>query len=102
MDCAEQLVGGPAVQLFSCVGIDVAHHEVYVILDKMIKGSSFGKDAPDHFMRDLTGSLLIGALGIAEEDAGAELAGGHVALNGQGVGKLAASVGQDDRKELLK
>ena len=37
VDCAEQLVGGPAVQLFSCVGIDVAHHKVDVSLGKVIK-----------------------------------------------------------------
>lgn len=38
MDCAEQLVCRPVVQLFTCVGINVAHHEVDVILLQMIKG----------------------------------------------------------------
>ena len=60
------------------------------------------QDPADHFMRYLTGSLLVRTLWIAEEDAGTELAGGHIALNGQRVGKLAAPVGQDDRKERLE
>lgn len=102
VDCAEQLVCGPVVQLFSCVGIDVAHHKVNISLGKMVKGSSFGKNTSDHLMCDLAGAFLVGALGIAEEDAGAKLAGGHVALDGEWIGKFAAPVGQDDREERLK
>ena len=32
---AEQLVCGPVVQLFSCVGIDVAHHQRNISLCQM-------------------------------------------------------------------
>ena len=34
---AEQLVCGPVVQLFSCVGIDVAHHQRNIVLGKMVE-----------------------------------------------------------------
>ena len=68
----------------------------------MVEGSALGKDPSDHLVCDLAGAFLVGALGIAEENAAAKLAGSHVALNGQRIGKLAAPVGQDDRKERLK
>ena len=80
----------------------MAHHKVHISLGKVVKGSSFGEDTSDHLMCDLAGAFLVGALGIAEEDAGAKLAGGHVALNGEWIGKLAAPVSQDDREERLK
>ena len=37
MKKAEQLVCGPVAQLFSFVGIDVAHHKGYIILIKIIE-----------------------------------------------------------------
>ena len=92
MDCAEQLVCGPVVQLFSCVGIDVAHHEVDVILLQMIKGSTFRDNTSDHFVGYFTSALLVGVLRIAEKDAGPELSGGPVALNRSWIRKLTAPV----------
>ena len=37
MKKAEQLVGGPVAQLFSLVGIDVAHHQGDIILSEIVK-----------------------------------------------------------------
>ena len=34
---AEQLVCRPVVQLFSCVGIDVTHHQRNIVLGKMVE-----------------------------------------------------------------
>lgn len=96
---AEQLVCGPVVQLFSCVGIDVIHHKVDFRLGKEVKGSSFGKVTPDHFVSYFAGPFLIRTLGVTEEDAGTEFAGCHVAFNRHWVSKPAASVCKDDGKK---
>ena len=65
MKKAEQFVRRLIVQLFSCVRIDMAHHQINVFLFQRIKGCSLWQDTPDHFMGNFTTSLLIRTLGIA-------------------------------------
>ena len=56
---AEQLVGRLVVQLFSCVGIDVAHHKVNISLRQMVKGYSLWQYPANHLMCYLTAAFLI-------------------------------------------
>lgn len=65
MKKAEQFVRRLIVQLFSCVRIDMAHHQINVFLFQRIKGCSLWQDTPDHFMGNFTTSFLIRTLGIA-------------------------------------
>ena len=73
MKKAEQLVCGPVAQLFSFVGINVAHHKGHVILNQIVKTCSLLQHAADHFMCNLNAALLVGALRIAVEDSGSAL-----------------------------
>lgn len=98
---AEQLVGGPVAQLFSFVGIDVAHHQGDIILGKRIKTCLLRQDTPDHFVRDLDTALLIGALRVAAEHPCPPPAIG-IELDGQGVCKLASPVSEDHREQIDK
>ena len=52
MKKAEQLVCGPVAQLFSFVGIDVAHHQRHVILSEVVEAGFLRQYTADHFMSD--------------------------------------------------
>lgn len=75
MDYAEQLVCRSVVQLFSCIGINVAHHKINIILCQVIKGRSFWNNPTDHLMSYFTGSLLVRTLRITKKDASSKLTG---------------------------
>lgn len=64
MKKAEQMVGRPVAQLFSFVGIDVAHHQRHVILSEVVEAGFLRQYTADHFMSDLDTALLIGALRV--------------------------------------
>lgn len=64
MKKAEQLVGGPVAQLFSFVGVDVAHHQRHIILGKVVEACFLGQYTADHFMCDFNTALLIRTLRI--------------------------------------
>ena len=80
----------------------MTHHEVDVVLSKMIKGHPFGNDTPDHLMSYFAATLLVGTLRIAEEDTCTEFAGAPVTFNGGGISKFTASVSENHREKLLK
>lgn len=42
----------------------MAHHEQDIALLQMVKGCTFGKNAPDKFVCNLTAALLVRTLGI--------------------------------------
>ncbi len=49
----------------------MAHHEQDIALLQMVKGCTFGKNAPDKFVGDLTATLLVRTLRITIEDSAA-------------------------------
>ena len=73
MKKAEQLVCGPVAQLFSFVGINVAHHQRHISLSKVVETCPLLQHAADHFMCNLDSALLIGTLRVAVEDSGSTL-----------------------------
>ena len=64
MKKAEQLVCGPVAQLFSFVGIDVAHHQRHIILSEIIEACFLRKYTADHLVGNLNTAFLIGTLRV--------------------------------------
>ena len=64
----------------------------------MVKGCTFGKNAPDKFVGDFTAAFLVRTLRIAIEDSASYLSK-FSAFNGNWVGKFTASVRQNDGKQ---
>ena len=64
MKKAEQLVCGPVTQLFSFVGIDVAHHQRHIILSEIIEACFLRKYTADHLVGNLNTAFLIGTLRV--------------------------------------
>ena len=81
----------PVAQLFSFVGIDVAHHQRHIVLDQIVKARSLLENTTDHFMRNLDSALLIRALRIAVEYPGSAFSVSSE-LNGQGICEFTSSV----------
>ena len=71
---AEQLVCRPVVQLLSCIGINVIHHQVNFVLGQKIERGLLGQNPADHLMRYLAAAFLVRTLGITVEDPGSEYA----------------------------
>ena len=64
----------------------------------MVKGCTFGKNAPDKFVGNLTAALLVRTLGITIEDSAAYFSKLGT-LNGDRVGKFTSSVSQNNREQ---
>lgn len=47
----------------------MTHHEQDIALLQMVKGCTFGKNAPDKFVGDFTAAFLVRTLRIAIEDS---------------------------------
>ena len=56
---AEGFVGTTIVQLFSFIRINVIHHQADIILCKIVKACSFGKDSAYQFMIYFDRTLLV-------------------------------------------
>ena len=69
---AEQSVGRQIAQLLSCIGIDMAHHQIDICLRQMVETGPLGQHAPDHFMGDFAAALLVRTLRITIKDFRAE------------------------------
>ena len=82
---AEQLVCRPVVQLLSCIGINVIHHQVNLFLGQEIERGFLRQDPSNHFMRYLTSAFLVRALRITVEDSGPDHAV-FVTFNRQRIG----------------
>ena len=65
------VIGAFITELFSCVRIDMAHHQADLFLRIKAQVNPFGNDAPYHLMVVLTAAFLVGSVGIAVEDPGA-------------------------------
>ena len=76
----------------------MTHHEQDIALLQMVKGCTFGKNAPDKFVGDFTAAFLVRTLRIAIEDSASYLSK-FSAFNGNWVGKFTASVRQNDGKQ---
>ena len=61
---AEQLVCRPVVQLLSCIGINVIHHQVNFVLGQKIERGLLGQNPAYHLMRYLAAAFLVRTLGI--------------------------------------
>ena len=81
------------------VGVDVAHHEVDLLLCIWVHGLPFWNHPADECMVVLAGALLLALAGIAVEDLAEDLAGGGIHLDCKRVGELAAVVGEKHREE---
>lgn len=69
LEC-EHVIGRFIPEFFSCVGIDMAHHEVNLFLRILADINTFRDDTPDHFVVVLTGAFLEWRIRIAIEYAG--------------------------------
>ena len=98
MKKAEQLVCGPVAQLFSLVGIDVAHHQRHIFLGEVVEACLLRQYAADHLMGDFNAALLIGPLRVTVEHACSTLAI-SVELDGKRIRKFTSPVRQNDRKQ---
>ena len=98
MKKAEQLVCGPVAQLFSLVGIDVAHHQRYIFLGEVVETCLLRQYAADHLMGDFNAALLIGPLRVTVEHACSTLAI-SVELDGKRIRKFTSPVRQNDWKQ---
>ena len=72
----------------------MTHHEQDIALLQMVKGCTFGKNAPDKFVGDFTAAFLVRTLRIAIEDSASYLSK-FSAFNGNWVGKFTASLPVD-------
>ena len=63
----------------------MTHHEQDIALLQMVKGCTFGKNAPDKFVGDFTAAFLVRTLRIAIEDSASYLSK-FGAFNGNRVG----------------
>ena len=89
---------GLVVQFLSFIGIDMIQHKINFFLRQELKRGSLGENPADKFVSNLNAAFLVRAARIAVKNAGAKLAGTHIAFNGSWIGKFAASVGQDHWK----
>ena len=96
MKKAEQFVRRLIVQLFSCVRIDMAHHQINVFLFQRIKGCSLWQDTPDHFMGNFTTSFLIRTLGIAIKNMSSSIL--FIKLDCQWICKFTSTICKDHWK----
>lgn len=97
MKKAEQLVGGPVALLFSFVGVDVAHHQRYILLGEIIKARFLRQYITDHLVRDFDSDLLIEALRVIIKHMCFAFAIG-TELYGQRIRKFTIPVRKNDRK----
>ena len=91
MKKAEQLVCRPVAQLFSFVGIDVAHHQRHIILDKVVEACFFRQYTADHLVGNLDAALLIRTLRITVKHMCPAFAIG-VELDGKRIRKFASPI----------
>ena len=80
------------------VGVDVAHHEVDLLLGVWIHGHPLGDHAADELMVVLAGSLLLALSGVAVEDLAEYLARARVHLDRKRVGELSSVVSEEHRE----
>ena len=91
MKKAEQLVGGPVAQLFSFVGVDVAHHQRHILLSKVVEACFLRQYTADHLVSNLDAALLVGALWITIKQVCSALTIG-VEFEGKRICKFASPV----------
>ena len=84
-------MGGPVVQLLACVRVDMRHHQVHLILCKVLEGCPFRKDPADELMRYFDTAFLAGSLRITVENI-SPAAAVFIKLNRGRVREFAASV----------
>ena len=91
MKKAEQLVGGPVAQLFSFVGVDVAHHQKHIFLGKVVEACFLRQYTADHLVGNFNAALLIRTLRVTVKHVCPAFAIG-VKLDGKRIRKFAPSV----------
>ena len=65
---AEHLIGTFPVKAFAQHGVHVRENQIHRVLSKIVKGTSAGNNAPEKRMVVFYVRLLVGSVGIAEED----------------------------------
>ena len=95
----EHVVRGTVAQAFSCVGIDVIHHERDVSLGESIQAFAFRDEHAYELMVPLRRTLLVRSLRIAVEQARTHDAF-FIVLDLRRVGELAAVVGKEYSEDL--
>ena len=70
----------------------MTHHEQDIALLQMVKGCTFGKNAPDKFVGDCTAAFLVRTLRVTVEHSSPTLIV-PIEFNAQRVCKLASAVG---------
>ena len=60
MQEAEQLVCRPIVQLLPFIGVDIVHHQVNLLLLKLVKRGAFRNDAANEFVCNFNATFFIG------------------------------------------
>ena len=88
---AEQLVCRPVVQLFTWIRVNMRHHQIHLVLRKILEWRSLGKDPSDEFMRDFDTAFLVGSLWVTIKDI-CPAASILVELNRWRVGKFTTPV----------
>lgn len=86
-------------QIRPCIGVDVAHHKVDLLLGVLADIDSFGNASADHFMVVLAAAFLVRSIGFTVIHACPAVAL-PVKLNGFGIGELATIVSKKDREEI--
>ena len=98
---AEHLIGTFPVKAFAQHGVHVRENQIHRVLSKIVKGTSAGNNAPEKRMVVFHVRLLVGSVGIAEEDGGF-LVSAKIILKSGNTAEFAAVIRQQHRKHFAE